>query len=171
MANYVFIENNIIKEYYDLLPKNWRHISGFNLIKDEEYLKSLGWYKVINNNIDYDPSYKKIINYEYIFENDKVYQNPLFEDIVLVQNTPVTPSQISATQLRLWLVRNNIPLSAIENALDSVEDNLLREELKIMWEYVPYFERKNEFINNIGDVLGLSQEQIDAAFMEASRYL
>lgn len=170
MANYVFVENNLIKEYYDFLPKNWKNISGFNLINDENYLKSLGWYKVIHNNVDYNPSYKRIVDYEYVFESDKVYKNPLFEDILTSSSTQV-PEQISATQLRLWLIRNNIPLSAVENALDLVQDNLLREELKIIWEYVPYFERKNEFINKIGNELGLTEQQIDNAFMEASQYL
>lgn len=170
MANYVFVQDNLIKEYYDFLPKNWKNISGFNLINDENYLKSLGWYKVIHSNVDYNPSYKKIIDYEYVFESDKVYKKPLFEDIISALNKQV-PEQISATQLRLWLVRNNIPLSAVENALDSVQDNLLREELKIMWEYVPYFERKNQFINEMGETLGLTEDQIDNAFIEASQYL
>ena len=47
MANFVLIENNIIIEKHDLLPKNWKHISGLHLAEnDEEFLNSLGWYTV-----------------------------------------------------------------------------------------------------------------------------
>jgi hypothetical protein len=169
MANYVYVENNIIKEYYDFLPQNWRNISGFNLINDENYLKSVGWYKVIKNEINYDSSCQRIINYEYIFDGDKVQENIILENFSPSEEKNV-PSSITATQIRLWLVKNNISLESIEQAINSLENDSLRKELLVKWEYVPYFERNNIFINQIGDMLGLTSQQIDQAFIEASDY-
>lgn len=173
MANYVYIENNNIQEYHDLLPKNWRNISGFYLLEnDQNYLKSLGWYKVIKNQEIYDPSFQKITRYDYSFTGNEVYETPIIENFI--PNPPAPPpipQQISATQLRLWLIKHNIPLINIENAINSIEDTMLKEELMVRWEYVPYFERSNIFINQIGFILGLTPEQINQAFIEASKYI
>jgi len=73
MANWVLIENGEIIEYHDLLPKNWRHISGLNLSSDNlEFLKSLGWYKVKKSEENYDNSINKLIGYIYTIEQDYV---------------------------------------------------------------------------------------------------
>ena len=145
MSNYVYVENNIVKEYYDFLPQNWRNISGFNLISDENYLKSIGWYKVIKNKINYDSSCQRVANYEYVFDGDKVQENIILENFLSIQEISI-PSSITATQIRLWLVKNNISLESIEQAINSLEDELLKKELLVKWEYVPYFERNNIFI-------------------------
>ena len=170
MANYAYIENEVPIEFYDLLPKSWKNISGFNLIDDEEYLKSLGWYRVIKGEVSHDPQSQRISGYEYAFENNNVYENPVVVDIEPHPEQAYVPEQISATQIRLWLIKNNIPLSTVEGAINSIENPELKQELMIKWEYVPYFERNNEFINEIGNALGLTPEQIDQAFVEASNY-
>jgi hypothetical protein len=170
MANYAYVQDNIPIEFYDFLPKNWKNISGLNLIKDEDYLKSIGWYKVIKNTINYDLSCQTITNYEYYFENNNVYENPIIESFTPQPPQIYVPSQITATQIRLWLVRNKISLSRVENAIHSIDDELIRTELLVEWEYAPYIERNNPFINNLGSVLGLTSEQIDLAFIEASQY-
>lgn len=73
MANWVVIENEIITEYYDVLPDNWRHVSGLKLsINNLEYLKSIGWYPVNNLPRDYDSANFKEVGFEYTFENDQV---------------------------------------------------------------------------------------------------
>lgn len=170
MANYAYVENNKILEYYDNLPNVWRNISGFNLlINDENHLKSLGWHKIIKNQVNYNPDNQKISGYEYYFENNNVYGNPIIENYIPDQQN-IVPSQISATQLRLWLVKNNISLSSINTTIESLEDELLKKELLVRWEYAPYFERSNSFIDQIGNMLGLNSEQIDQAFIEASQY-
>jgi|694.fasta_scaffold141192_3 hypothetical protein len=170
MANYVYVENNVIKEYYDFLPQNWKNVSGLNLIKDENYLKSIGWYKVIKNTINYDPNCQVITNYEYYFDNNNVYQNPIIESFTPISQQAYVPNQITATQIRLWLVRNNIPLSSIEDIIKGVENDLTRNELLVQWEYAPYVERNNPFINSLGALLGFSPDQIDQAFIEAEKY-
>ena len=171
MANYAYVQNNVPIEFYDLLPKSWKNVSGLNNIKDEEYLKSIGWYKIIKNEINYDNSCERIISYNYTFENNNVYETPLLERFEPVIHTLSVPQQITATQIRLWLVKNNIPLSSIDHAINSIEDELTRSELLIIWEYAPYVERSNPFIDNLGSLLGLNKEQIDQAFIESATFL
>jgi hypothetical protein len=48
---------------------------------------------------------------------------------------------------------------------------LTRNELLIIWEYAPYVERSNPFIDNLGSLLGLNKEQIDQAFIESATFL
>lgn len=80
----------------------------------------------------------------------------------------VVPSSISPRQIRLWLVENGISLNAVDVAINGIEDELLREKTKIEWEFSPYVERNHPMINTLGVALGLSSEQIDQAFIEAS---
>lgn len=169
MSNYVYVENDIITEYYDFLPQNWRNISGFNLINDENYLKSIGWYKVIKNQTNYDSSCQRITNYEYVFDGDEVQENIVLENFSPTQETSI-PSSITATQMRLWLIKNGISLESIEQTINSLEDESLRKELLVKWEYVPYFERSNVFIDQVGAMLGMTPQQIDQVFIEASNY-
>jgi|688.fasta_scaffold825088_1 hypothetical protein len=78
------------------------------------------------------------------------------------------PESISPRQIRLWFIQNNIPLATVENAINGIEDVVLRETTKVEWEYSPYVERNHPMINNLGAALGLTPEQIDQAFITAS---
>jgi hypothetical protein len=83
VANYVYIENSEILEYYDLLPINWRNISNFyTLESDSEYMASLGWYKVIKANIPtFDSSRQRMTNPTYTFDGTEVTEIVVIEDI------------------------------------------------------------------------------------------
>lgn len=85
----------------------------------------------------------------------------------LYKDVPV-PETVSARQIRLWLVRNGIPLSQIETAIASIEDVATREVVKIEWEYAPYIERTHPWLVPLAQSLGLTSEQVDQAFIEAS---
>lgn len=75
MANYVHIENNTILEYHDKIPKNWKNISGLDLMTTEEQL-GLGWYWVENLSDAHDPDTQYIAGYTYDILADKVVQTP-----------------------------------------------------------------------------------------------
>ena len=82
MANFALVENEIILERHDLLPKSWRHVSGLNLLyNDEPTLNSLGWYTVVKVPVYYDPSLKYVSEYEYSFVDNKVYETPILKDV------------------------------------------------------------------------------------------
>ena len=79
------------------------------------------------------------------------------------------PESITATQIRLWLVTHGISLQAVESVIDSIEDQQTKDVVRVQWEYSPYVERKHFMIDNLGIALGFSTEQIDNAFIEASK--
>lgn len=81
---------------------------------------------------------------------------------------PFIPTQISARQIRLWLIQNNISLTSVENVINGIVDEQLREKTLVEWEFAPYVERNHPLINTLGTNLGLSSEQIDNAFIQAS---
>lgn len=81
----------------------------------------------------------------------------------------VVPATISPRQIRLWLINHGISLSAVDATIASIENEVLRETTKIEWEFSPYVERNHPMINTLGAALGLTGEQIDQAFVEASQ--
>lgn len=106
MANFVLIENDEIIEYHDLLPKNWRNVSGLNLAQDdEEFLNSLGWYKV--NKVYLFPVEGKqyIDGYSYTFTDNVVYETPIIKDADIVppepEKTPEELFNIALSELRI----------------------------------------------------------------------
>jgi len=83
------------------------------------------------------------------------------------QEIPV-PSTITATQIRLWLVNNGFSMNQIYDIISQIPDPLLKAQIEVQWEYAPYVERDHPMINTLGASLGLSSQQIDQAFREAS---
>lgn len=78
------------------------------------------------------------------------------------------PKNVSARQIRLWLIQHGFQLQQIDTAISSIEDQLTRETVKIEWEYAPYIERSHPWLVPLAQSLGLNNEQIDQAFREAS---
>lgn len=77
------------------------------------------------------------------------------------------PHAISARQIRLWLIKNNFSLSNIETAINNISDQIIRDMTIVEWEYAPYVERNHPMVNAIANALGLTQDQVDDAFIEA----
>lgn len=96
-----------------------------------------------------------------IIPDDELPENWEFE-------TPAVPSQISARQIRLWLIKNNFLLSQVESAIASIEDEKTRSEIMVEWEYAPYIERSHPWLSYLANLLGLSEQDVDQAFIEAS---
>jgi hypothetical protein len=82
--------------------------------------------------------------------------------------TPMVPESVTATQIRLWLFRHGITGSMVEASLAAIPDEQTRGEAQIQWEYAPYVERLHPLVTAIGESLGLTSEQVDDAFREAS---
>lgn len=87
---------------------------------------------------------------------------------VWVENPVIVPNSVSARQIRLWLINHQISLQSIDQAINNIEDPILREVTKVEWEFAPYVERTHPMINALGAILGLTPEQIDQAFITAS---
>ena len=80
----------------------------------------------------------------------------------------IVPNNISARQVRLWLIDNNIDLNNVVNIINTIEDPVLRQKTLVEWEYAPYVERNHPLIETLGSSLGLTSEQIDQGFITAS---
>jgi hypothetical protein len=82
--------------------------------------------------------------------------------------TPPVPESVSARQIRLWLVRNGVSLAAVDAAIDAIPDQLQRDSVRVEWDYAPYVERSHPMLVPLAAALGLSEAQVDQAFIEAS---
>jgi hypothetical protein len=82
-------------------------------------------------------------------------------------SSPV-PSQVSARQIRLWLVTHGIPLSTVDAAIDSITDAMARDTVRVEWDYAPYVERSHPFLVPLASALGLDEAAVDQAFREAA---
>jgi hypothetical protein len=82
--------------------------------------------------------------------------------------TPLVPENVSARQIRLWLIQHGISLSQVDAAIDSIPDQLQRDLVRVEWNYAPYVERSHPMLIPLAAYLGLTEEQVDQAFIEAS---
>lgn len=78
---------------------------------------------------------------------------------------PLPP--LSASQLRMGLVLNGIPLSSVDAAIDAIADSTEREMARIKWEYAQYYERDHPLLAHVASSLGLTDQKIDEMWQEA----
>jgi|688.fasta_scaffold299776_3 hypothetical protein len=81
----------------------------------------------------------------------------------------VIPESVSARQIRLWLIRQGISLAAVDAAIANIPDQLQRDSVQVEWEYAPYVERTHPMLIPLAAALGLTEAQVDQAFIEAAR--
>jgi hypothetical protein len=92
-------------------------------------------------------------------------------DAVSLSVQPVAaavPASVTARQLRLWMVRHGVALASVHDAIVAIPDERQRDETLVEWEFAPWIERTHPMLAPLAAVLGLSEEQVDAAFREAS---
>ena len=83
-------------------------------------------------------------------------------------DTSPVPDQVSARQIRLWLVAHGVGMAAVEAAIDAIPDATQRDMVRVEWEYAPYVERSHPMLVPLAVALGLSEAQVDQAFREAA---
>jgi hypothetical protein len=81
---------------------------------------------------------------------------------------PAVPESVSARQIRLWLIRHGVSLSQVDAAIASIPDQLQRDSVQVEWEYAPYVERTHPMLIPLATALGLTEAQVDQAFIEAA---
>jgi hypothetical protein len=81
-------------------------------------------------------------------------------------SSPV-PSQVSARQIRLWLVAAGVSMATVDAAIDSIPDQATRDAVRVEWEYAPHVERTHAWLVPMAAALGFTEQQIDQAFREA----
>jgi hypothetical protein len=78
------------------------------------------------------------------------------------------PASVSARQIRLWMLRHGISLAAVDAAIDAIPDQLQRDSVRVEWDYAPYVERSHPMLVPLATALGLTEAQVDQAFVEAA---
>lgn len=106
---------------------------------------------------------------EWLLVPEKPDQSAIWKNGTWIIPEISVPDSISARQIRLWLVQNGFQLSQIDYAIDSIPDSIIREIVKIEWEYAPYVERNHPWLVPLAQSLGLDNAQIDQAFIEANK--
>lgn len=86
----------------------------------------------------------------------------------MAPDTSPVPEQITARQIRLWLVAHGVSMAAVESAIDAIPDATQREMVRVEWEYAPYIERSHAMLVPLAAALGLDEAAVDAAFREAA---
>jgi hypothetical protein len=80
----------------------------------------------------------------------------------------VVPESVSARQIRLWLLGKGVSMSAVDAAVDAIPDAAQRDSVRVEWEYAPYVERSHPMLVPLAAALGLTEEQVDQAFVQAA---
>lgn len=83
-------------------------------------------------------------------------------------NMNQAPRAVSARQIRLWLINSGVNLAAVDAAIDAIEDPQQRERVRVDWEWAPYVEREHPMLLPLAAMLGLTEEQVDRAFVDAA---
>ena len=159
---YAKVINNEIVEYNRTLPFS-TETTSFGVGTDAETLKSYGYLPIIGSEPEYDRATHRIGNVSYV-----VGANEIIKTYEVVALTPEeirerdVPTQITPRQLRLQLLTAGL--------LDEVEALCSADKAMSIWfEYSLDFQRTHPMIEAMAVQLGLTQDDMDTFFIEASK--
>lgn len=92
------------------------------------------------------------------------------ETRAVVVPTPPVPTRVEAHKLRRWLIEHDHDPDAVSAAIQQMPDVKQRRLALNDWEYATSYQRRHPLMPAFLQVTGLSDEQADQAFREASRY-
>lgn len=106
------------------------------------------------------------------YEDESKRQISLEPDGVYIHRTWILsdiaiPNEISATGIRYLLLQYNISDNEINKTIDNISDPIIRDSVRVEWEYAPYIERSHPWLIPLAQAIGLSESEIDTAFREA----
>lgn len=84
------------------------------------------------------------------------------------QITVKIPKQVTMRQARLALLQQGI-LNDVETAINTIEDDALKQAIKIEWEYALDIQRDWPALQLMTKQLGITEEQLDQLFLLASK--
>lgn len=147
----ISIDNNFLGIYtYQWLEKNTKVIVNGQLVSE--------WIT-----IDVSDEEASILKegYQYI---DGVWLAPPYVEPVIE-----VPQTISKMKLRMQLILSGIPLSSIYAAIEQIPDSVQKEIVLTKWEHAVTFDRTDETLNGMAQMLGMTQEQLDTIFIEGNK--
>lgn len=84
-----------------------------------------------------------------------------------LKNPPVQAS-VTPYQIRRWMLEQGIALESVTTYINAIEDTLERELARVQWEWGSSVYRDNELLIAFATQLGMTDDQIDAAFAYAA---
>ncbi|KLD95811.1 hypothetical protein [Aliarcobacter butzleri] len=138
-----YVEDNRGKIIYSKTTKEKIEVDYLGKIKEEHTLLVPGQFD------EWDYTQKIWV------ENEKVKKE--YEDSLI-------PTSITQRQCRLMLHKMG-KYKEVVTFIENSED----DEIKIEWEYASTIERNNPLVSTLGEQLGLTKEQLDNLFVEASK--
>jgi len=130
MAEFAYVEDGLVVEVYDALPKNWRNVSGLYMLADDPAaLRDLGWFRVDKATVVYDAATQIITGYTYTYIYDRVTETPTVEsapviEMPLVAQTPTVETVFSVPVAPITVLT---PQTTFLEALRKNRNALLRE--------------------------------------------
>jgi len=107
MANYAYVSNGSIEGLYDTLPVNWKNISNFYLLNDDQIL-SLGWKKIIKPTLEFNSATHRIGNVDYYLLGDDVYERTTLVEIPIIEPTTQVFNDIQAQWTEIRRIRDEL---------------------------------------------------------------
>lgn len=162
---YDIANHNIVADLpVSCLDSNGNYVIGLEFL-DDEGLFACGYCRVDDNSPAQPPNTVEDVSSRQVTVNG--FRASLVK--TWMAQPVFVPPQVSARQVRLWLIDNNISLASVDAAIDSMADETLKEKTRVEWEFAPYIERTHPLIDAIGMAIGLTAAQIDNAFIQASQ--
>ena len=80
---------------------------------------------------------------------------------------PTVPDSVLPLQFRKWLLKAG-KLDAVTASIESIADPAERAEAVQSWDYALSIPRRHPLVIEIGQKLGMTDADLDAAFLEAA---
>lgn len=105
----------------------------------------------------------KVIN---IWNGSEFIEGATLEEIDTYKKSLIPPS-ISQMKLRKQLILSGISIASIDALIQSLP-NPHKDLIYTMWEYAVVFDRDNAELNQMAQMLGITQEQLDDIFIKGN---
>lgn len=141
---------------------------------EEKTNKILGWYdttihkNIPTPNVEVSEEEWKIaisINANIYTENGFIFKDLRTDEEIYKESIPQV---ISLRQAREILIKRGL-FEQVHSYIESIEDPTQKAIIINYWEYSTVFERRNPTVLQMSEMLGLSSEQLDELFIEASK--
>jgi hypothetical protein len=101
------------------------------------------------------------------WDNDKWIEGATEEEIEEYKKSLIPPT-ISQMNLRLQLIAENISIASVYDTIEQIPDAIIKETIYTKWEYALIFERADQTLNQMAQMLNVSQEQLDRIFINGN---
>jgi len=83
---------------------------------------------------------------------------------------PVVPQQVTRAQGKVVLIQMGL-WEQVVAFVDAIEDPMQKAVAEVAVYETLHWQRSSPFLNQVADALGITQEQMDELFIEASRVM